>query len=179
MSTKPYLTTEIKTLIKERDRLYKLTKKYPQNLDIMTRFKYLNKDIFYKIRHLDRQHIKEKFNESKGNGRKTWKTINSIIYNKHPNDNKTTTIKEICINGIKETDELKIANVINDYFISVGQILNTGNRASVSTYIQISDYTTSNTFNFKATTADEIFNLLKSLQNKSSTSFDNISTKLV
>ena len=106
----PYITLEMRRLIRTRDHLRK--KRIKQDPNIFTR-------LFNGIRKLRSDYYSKKMKESSGDVRSTWKTLKEITNN----DNKSTSINEININGKVVSDGKGISDAPNDHFVSTGNKL--------------------------------------------------------
>ena len=71
------------------------------------------------LRTSEKMYYRDKFLEAKNDIKNTWKVIKFII----GKNRKTECIKELTINGTTVTDEERIANKMNDYFVNIGSTL--------------------------------------------------------
>ena len=95
-----------------------------------------------------------------------WKNLKSLL---NISTDKSTSIKNLKVNGVISHDENKITNVLNEYFCSVGQ--NTSNNIQNKYKTTYKKYLNNPiTFNFKLfdITPNEIRNTIKKFKNKSS-----------
>ena len=117
----PYMT---EGLLESKNKLQKLARKAsksPNTLDQEGKSNLENfstyKTIYCKTRRIaKRSFYNERFAEVKHNSRNTWELINNLIKNKTSNND----IKEIIQNGESITDPVKISEIFNNFFASVG-----------------------------------------------------------
>jgi hypothetical protein len=62
-------------------------------------------------------YFSKKFEENVKNSKKTWDTINEV----QGKQKKSDSVEKININGVVETDPLKIASEFNSFFTRVGK----------------------------------------------------------
>ena len=120
---KPWITNEIKTSIKIRERLYKKFVKAKNN-DIKNTYYRQYKELRNRIVNLCKQSKKtfyqNYFLENTNNIKKTWKGIKSIININNKNISQLTSLMD---NNILITEPKKVANIFNDYFSSIAKKL--------------------------------------------------------
>jgi hypothetical protein len=85
----------------------------PENIQ---RYKTFKTTYFRVIRAAKKLHITNKINDSIGNSKKTWETLNEVLGKSKNSD----TINQLNINDIPESDPTKIANHFNTFFTSIG-----------------------------------------------------------
>ena len=73
----------------------------------------------YGVRKLRSDYYSKKIKESSGDIRSTWKILKEITNN----DNKSTSINEINIDGKVASDGKGISDALNDHFVSIGNKL--------------------------------------------------------
>ena len=116
-NSKPWMTNEIISLIKKRQKLYKIYLKNSSDNNWSNFTSYRNK-VTHKIEHTKRNYYNQKIQQTKGNSKKLWQTINDIITIKN---NKQPTQLNICneSNNII-TDSHQVSNLFNHYFSTIG-----------------------------------------------------------
>ena len=109
---KPWLTSGLKTSIKEKDRLYIIQKKKPY-LYNKVKYKNFRNKLNNILAKAERKHYDILFNDNKNNLVKSWSLIKDII-NKH----KSQQSQKIFINDKQEclTDSKEICNAFNNFF---------------------------------------------------------------
>ena len=112
----PWLTKEIKALIRRKNILYRKYVKNPTSYrhDI---YKCCRNIVNKMIRKEKRAYYKVKFENAKDNIKKTWNVINGVLNKK----NTKKDITDIEVNDENVLDKQEIVNIFNDYFISIGQ----------------------------------------------------------
>jgi len=167
--------------IRFRDRLYHKIKRTPTSSPLYEQLtinlKAYNKILKKLIREAKKQFYEKQFNKFKNDIKNTWITIKDII---NRNKNNQTTPVLFNINNCNITNKQEIANEFNKFFINIGPQL-----ASQIPEIQNKSFTTylNNPFNenltFTPISADQIIKIITGLNNKTTSGFDRISTKLL
>ena len=107
---KPYITDEIKNLIKEKNKLAIKFSRYP--LTYATSYR-TARNRLNKIRKKAKDaYYRSKFNDYMGNSKKTWKLINSLLSRKNKSQTDSFIIENCLI-----TDKNTIANKFNDFLL--------------------------------------------------------------
>ena len=123
LKEKPWITQEIRTQIKKRDKVHKKflrAKDNERKKELFKTFKEIRNKIVALCRASKKAYYRKFFAENSDNAKKTWQGIKSIINLKASSKFVPTSLlvdKEIC------TDPLKIANAFNKYFSSVANKL--------------------------------------------------------
>jgi hypothetical protein len=101
-------------LLVSRNTKINLHKKSVANpsLENIQRYKTFKTTYFRVVRAAKKLHITNKLNESIGNPKKTWETLNEVLGKSKNSD----TINQLNINDIPESDPTKIANHFNTFF---------------------------------------------------------------
>ncbi len=177
-----WITDEIISLIKERDNLYMIHKitrsesyEYIQQDENL---KSLNSNIKKAIRHAKKAYYDNLFSKLKSDMKGTWKQIKEIL-NKSRNKNTFPSFFRDESNNII-TDKYEIANKFNEFFSSIGNKL--ANRIKTYKNNSFKDYLTrsmSNSFTFQSITEEIIDKIFTNLAPKTSTGFDELSSKLI
>ena len=159
---KPWISRDILACIKLRNSYSVLWKK---NLFPGDRYKQYRNYVTSRIRLAKQQYYSQKFHSLRGDIKKTWKLINSIL---RPNNcgKPKTFIKKIVCNNTEYEDEKDIAGIINDYFVTVGQSVQESippNNIDPITYMRGSY---PNSFYFSYVDAADVHNAIQSLKNK-------------
>ena len=111
---KPWISNDIKILIKKRFNLYILYRTHKISYYSFTRYRNF---VTSRIRDAKKTYYENKFTEFKHNARESWKIINSIIRNKTKSD---PVIKKLIVDDITFEEPKDIANILNDHFSKVG-----------------------------------------------------------
>lgn len=179
---KPYITTEIRNLCNEKEKLYKIINNSVHVSEFqLNRYKILRNMIPNKIRMAKKQYYSDQINSNLDNPKQIWSTINEVIYNKKEHKKKED-ISMIKHDNKTVTCSKTIANLFNDYFIGIGSNLIENIKSKNHT---ISLPTTrilnmnKEPFKIKEVTENSIILLINSLSNNSSSGYDHISTVLL
>ena len=106
---KPYITVELKNLIKEKHKLQRKYAKYP--ITYGDAFRNIRNQVTTAIRNAKSNYYKNKLKENSVHSRKTWQILNMVL-NRRPNE----LSNDFKINGEQTSDPLVIANGFNDHF---------------------------------------------------------------
>ena len=176
----PWITNEIITSIKFRDKLHLQFKKAPPNspqkhnlkINVATYTKIIKKY----IRNAKKQYYATIFQQQINDPQKTWKTINSIL---NRNQSNNTNIQHLSINGQKIDEPSSISNSLNNYFVEIGQKLTSALPSTDTQYQQYLNAQSNPTFKFEPVTEETVSKTIDSLCNKTSCTSDEISTILI
>ena len=116
---KPWLTEELKEMIKTKNKLYckYIKSKTPHDQLIYSKFKSRLRSI---LRRAERSHYDDLFSRHKTNLRKSWDIIKDVINKKQHNNNTHYTLE---IDGNETSDPLLVSESFNNYFVNVGPSL--------------------------------------------------------
>jgi hypothetical protein len=177
---KPWITQGILHSLKHRDKMYKKLKTLPPNsrkyavlkINLKTYTNITNKT----IRQAKFDYFSNMFNKYKHDSKNSWKLINSLISSAK---NKRDIVQFFIVNGVKESNEVEIANHFNDFFSSIGMTQASNIPQTQNSFAKYLSNRPVCTFSFRLTTPDDILNTIKSLKSKTSCGFDNLSVKLL
>ena len=167
-----WMTNEIKSLSYHRDFLKKKAIKHNS-----TRYHELYKDcrnnLNQLIKNTKAEYFKHKLENSK-NCKDGWKTINELLNKK----SKSTIINKIKTENVEVTGDKNIADEFNRYFSTIGPKLGDN---FPSSEINPMSYVTpsSQVFNFRNITFEDIKNEISKIKNEKSAGLDKISNKLL
>lgn len=176
-----WITNGIIRSIKFRDRLYlRLKRTQPDTQEyerLKINLKTYNRILKNNIQQAKLIYYNTLFERYKYDIKNTWATINDII-NKKPK-NKVLPASFI-INGENVTDKRSIANNFNTFFTNIGpnlaRLIDNTNVEPFSDYLATP---TDHRFQFTPVNSDIIEKTINKLATKTSTGFDNLSTKLL
>ena len=114
----PWITNELKSLMKSRDRLKKAAIKH-KSPAMMGRYKTARNKVNNLNVTLKSQYFTNKIIDCKGNMKETWKTTNAFL-NKR---SKSTNITSLSVGDIEIHEKNEISNKMNDYFCTIGKEL--------------------------------------------------------
>ena len=117
---KPYITSEIKRLIRDKHRLQRLYNKKPITHGI--EYRKLRNKLNKIIRNAKSNYFKSKLENNTNNMKQSWGVISNLL----GNDSKAQLPDSFCIDGAIVDDPVVIANAFNNYFSNIGS--NIGDR---------------------------------------------------
>lgn len=108
-----WITQGIRDLIKTKNSLWKIIKRYPQNQIKRREYKTVRNKLTTNIRKERKKHISQEVNRANGDMKKMWKIINTITEKKIPKSND-----EIIRSNFKNTNQTptEIADNFNSFF---------------------------------------------------------------
>ena len=112
--SKPYITRNIKELIKEKHKMQRLYNKFP--ITYGKQYKHLRNRVNSQIRAAKANYFKTVLRNNTNNCKQTWKVINELLGRKR----YANLPNEFIYNDIKFTDPVSIANQFNNYFVNAG-----------------------------------------------------------
>ena len=158
----PYIMMEMRRLIRTRDHLKKKANQSGSKY-LHQAFQQIRNKVTYGIRKLRSDYYSKKIKESIGDIRSTWKILKEITNN----DNKSTSINEINIDGKVVSDGKGISDRFNDHFVSIGNKLAGEILDPVKTSIDYFSKTgkIDTRFSFKRIQPKQVFDILSKLKN--------------
>ena len=156
---KPWLTSGIIQSIRNKSKYFKMHKLgfVSKEFNNMYRNQLLNL-----IRKSKYDYFNKVFNQNKNNLSQSWKVISNLMGRSVKNSN----IKELIIDGVKEKNDLEMAELFNGFFTSVGSQIH----ASISnsnTNMEMS-FSNPNSFFLEPVSPEEIHRIILSLKNTKS-----------
>ena len=171
----PWITKGLLNSIKTKNKLYKECKKRPTERRI-TKFKVFRNKLHNLIRISKRKFYENKFQKSKNDMKKTWKTINNILGRK-----KNALIQAQFKNSHGETisDPQLIANDFNDFFVNIGPNLTSKiNSTGKEYYEYLKDPIQKSVF-LSPVIDDEIVKIITKFDQTKSPGHDNIGNNII
>lgn len=170
---KPWLTAGIKFSIKQKNKLYRISKNSPSNESVL-RYKNYKRQLRSLIKKAETDYYEQIFHENKSNLKYIWRTIKDVINRKRNDYHKS----KFHINGSVATDPMIIANAFNNFFINVGPSLaNTLPHTDVNPLSYLPN-TNKHSIFIEPTTTDEVKNIIILLKS-SSPGHDEIHAKII
>ena len=167
---KPYITNEIKILIKERNKLQRKFSKKP--ITYGNSYRALRNRISQLISSAKANYFKIKLAEASGNSKKTWSIINSVLKR---NNNKSTNIS---LTTPEASNHISVADSFNHYFANIGH--NLSNKIA-SPNLHYSSYLTNpnnNTLTLRPVSQSEVSKLISTCR-ESSAGHDQVPMSLI
>ena len=175
-----WVTNGLLQSMRTRDNLYRRWKSRDQDsvdyLILKSRFEFYSEYTNKLIKQVKVAHYQKEFEKFKGDIKKTWKTINTILNRNRKVNNFPDHI--ICKSGKLENLQ-DIVNEFNDYFCNIGKELAQKIPNSRRTYNQFLNKQITSNFSFSTVDADLISKVLNSFKPKTSKGTDGISMKLL
>ena len=170
----PWFNDNIRKHIKKKNRLYKL---YLKNRSEYRKsvYKQIRNKVVDLIKQAKKTYYKEQFNKVKGNMKKTWNVINTAL----GKEKKKTVIKKVMDGNTCVTEEKKISDLFNDYFVNVGYNLNTKFVTRKNNHVGKYIVKNIKTAFFAAIYPEEISKSVKNFKSNTSSGYDDIDIKIV
>ena len=171
---KPWFDKELIKLRREKESAYKTFKNcrtaYNETLSKQIKKKY---EALIKLKR--KSYFKSLFLKHKGNSKETWKIINRLLGKKR----SKIADKEISINGRLCNDNVTIANAFNDFFTELPKKLHRKLPNTPKTFKAFLSKRNMNSFFLNPTSLSEVWKIIVSMQRKSSTGFDKVSSLML
>ena len=167
----PWITDEIKILIKQRNKL--LDKYCNRPITYGDSYRALRNRVNHIIHSRKREYYNNEFHSVQGDQRGTWKKLSKLL---NKNSKSSLIIDELNVNGDIIIDQQNICNNLNNYFANAGRYEDSGEAPNV----HFSDYLDGNypDLTFSLVSVDEISNIIKTM-NDSGPGPDDVSIKLI
>ena len=170
----PYVTSELKSMIRQRDYLRAKANKTGSCI-LRQAYNQIRAKVNQKLYILRKNYYNNKIEQHNGDVKTTWKILKSAI----GKTQKTTGIERININGMEVIDKKQIAENCNEYFASIGDTL--------AKEIQSSDEQSpiahlkpaTDKFRFKPISVTQVIKVLKKLINGKATGIHAIPNKVL
>ena len=173
----PWISNEIRELINDRDQWF-IEWSNSGNLDTLKEAKRLRTEVKKQIRNAKSEHIKQELETTNGDPKKFWRTINKIL----KTTGKTSNINELSYNNKHISNKDDMANIINDYFSSVGSNL-ASNIKQTENYVPLDissvNIQCDNQFDLVDIDSNTYLKEVRKLNIYKSRGFEHLSTRLV
>ena len=168
----PWIDRDLKNLMRTRDKLKTAALKNKSPI-IMDSYRHVRNRVNFLNKQLKKQHYTNKISSNKGSLKDSWKTINELLNNR----SKSSNIDCLKYSGNVITRSDDIANVMNNYFCSIGtELANKIDHSSnplLSGEYHINEK--SEKFNFRPIYVQDIRDALANIKTSKSFGNDNIS----
>lgn len=171
---KPWITKGILKSINRKNRLYKASLKNPDTKHKSAYKDYKNK-LTNTIRYSKYRYYNELFASIKGDLKKTWCHINSILGKKKHN----TMPNNMYLDNLKFSSQHDIVNQFNSYFINVGQKLSKSVSSPSHSFQEFVSCENTESFFVKPTTIHELLKLSSFIKISKASGPDDISPRVV
>ena len=175
-----WITFGLLKSILTRDNLYRRWKsKHPDSIlytNLQHEFNEYSSHVDKLIKIVKADYYQKEFEKFKGDIKKTWRMINSILNRNRKVNNFPSYI--IGSNG-KITDKQEIVNELNNYFCNIGQILADSIPSSNHSYSHYLKKLITSSFSFSTVDSETVLKILKQFKPKTSKGIDGISMKIL
>lgn len=170
---KPYVDEQLLREIKEKNKLYRLSLKFPNSSIIKSEYFCKKGEVAAKILARKKHYYTNVIKDSVGNPKKLWSVVNCLLYNRQTVA-KSTMPEFNIINGCKVYDEKIVLDGLNERFTTMNNFLIPDN---LDGYAVINE--TERCFTFDPADEIEIRETIMSLKKNSSPGYDGIATKII
>ena len=168
-SNKPWITTEIRKSILQRDKFLKsFIKEKDKNKKtaLFNEYKEIRNQIVSQIRINKRLHFRQYFETNISNPKNLWKGINDLITVRPSKCSAKISLK---VNNTVESDPAKIADEFNKYFTGIAQKIRKKIPFSMKDFKNFLRQPNQNTFFFSPISPEEIIAIVKDIDPHKST----------
>ena len=158
---KPYITTEIKELIKERNKMQRKYVKKP--LTYGEAYRTLRNRVSLMIKNAKLDYYKSKLDDANGNNKKVWSVINQVLKR-----NKKSSVPT----------NIPDSSTFNKYFVNVGKTLSDAVPAPPSHFSTYLPHTNGQIFTLNPTTVNEVLTLINNSR-ETAAGYDYLSMTLI
>ena len=166
----PWITNRLKNLANKRNEWYRKSLKNPE---LLNKFKTIRSNFAKELRNAKRKYYRNRFYQNIGDSRQTFRTLNEVLGN-NPSDQHT--ISCLTVNNKEITEDLDIAECMNEFFTNIGEKLaeSIPNTHSVPTL-------ESNQFSMYLypVTESEVEGIVRKLKPKKSSGYDGIPNNIL
>ena len=178
LGNQPWVNKHLLALIKERNKFYRYSKKYNNDIYVNNRLSDLSKLVKKTNNKLKRDWYFENLNSSISNPRKFWKYLKFVIFSKMHDNNKIVIEKNKIL---YENNEI-IANEFNKHFINTAKsiVANIPSQSLLSkVYLDKLSYKCSSNFELKEIGVYDVIETVNGLNMNAACGIYDISTKIV
>ena len=173
---KPWMTGQLFELITRWKQVHDKVKKQPCDSKLKTEYSKFRNFVTSKISAAKRKFYQCKFEDCKGNNNDKWKFINNLL-NKKNYDSTPTSLDD---NGKITSDPTKICNIFNDYFANIGtKLANELPECATNFKSYLPTIEGNLSFKFEEIDTTEIVNIIRNLNLKKASGYDQITTRSI
>ena len=170
----PYVTTEVRRLIRQRDFLRKKANKTGSNY-LRQASQRLTHKVTYMLRKLRSDYYSKQIEENSRNMKRTWKILKQAM-NK---ESKTVTIDKIVSDNHEITDKALISEAFNEHFSSVAERLADSIDPCDSNPKELGIQSPLYRFKLRHIPPNKVFNALNKLKNGKATGMHNLPNRIL
>ena len=138
------------------------------------RYRQKRNSINHLNKHLKKTYYRGKIHDNKHDSRKLWKTLNEFL----PDDKEPNSYpKTINQDGVEVTDQASIANIFNNFFVSIGPRL--ASAFNFSGTVHINPKINAENFHFGRVTNTAVLKMISKLDNGKATGLDEIGVRAI
>ena len=173
-SRKPWLSDALRKSIKEKNRLYRYSRNFPDSLAVKKYKEYKNR-LTVLLRIAEKDHYAQLMEENKSNLQNSWRILKEVINKKK----STSTCSKFLVNGKYITDKNAIADGFNSFFVNIGPNLASKIPESTTPCTKFIRGDRLSQSIFLSATNEEEITMCTKLLNNGSPGWDNISSKII
>ena len=169
----PYVTSELRGLIRQRDYLRAKANKSGSAI-LRQAFVQVRQKVNYMIKNLRHDYYEKKIEDNKNNLKVTWKILKQAI----GQSTKSTCIDKVIYDCREVVDKQEIADICNLHFISVGKRLAEGlSNTNIDTISHIA--TPNEKFTFSKISTEQVKQVIRKLVNNKATGVHDIPNRVL
>ena len=159
----PWLTDALRKSIKIKNCLHAETKANPNDQQLKRKYKRYRNQVISDLRNAEIRYFSNEIDVNISDTNKNWKVLRTIIGIKNGKNSNSNNFR---INGNTITNSLKIANVFNELFTTIGPILASKVPASTTNPLSFVE-NVPNSIVIKDVSEQKVSDIIKSLNNSS------------
>ena len=173
---KPWISSALKKSIRQKNRLFSLSLKYPCDYT-RSRYRTYKNRLNHLLRISERTYVSEHLEHYSSDMKRQWRVINTVIERKQ--QSSLPSAMRIDCDSEPLADPNGTANAINHFFIRSGEEVLRNNSASYTDPLEsVEDFSLSHTMFPRRATADEILTIMSNLKD-SSAGADKLKPKVI
>ena len=155
---KPYIDSDLKRLISQKNKLYKKYRKYP--ITYGAAYRQLRNQVTTQVRSARTNYFRQRMVLTSNNSSKAWGVVRQMI------GNKTKDSTAISLNSGDDAiiDNNNVAQKFNEYFSQIGERLANNFNDSEAFQRYLDDDHSGISFNLRVITLEELYSVLKTLK---------------
>ena len=169
LKQKPWMNASIRNMIKRKNKLFKQYIK-DKSEETYKQYKQIRNEVTRCIQQQKKNYYEQLFSSISSDSRKIWRNINKLMKYKEPRRNSICELKNK--DGQVVKDSQTIANIMNDFFVTIGEDLANKIPAAADTSMDELISSAKNTIFLSPVTPQEINNIIQQMDiNKSTPSY--------
>ena len=172
-SSSPWVNEELLNSIKERDYFKKRASQTKLDTD-WQRYRQKRNSVNHLKKHLKKTYYRGKIHDKKHDLRKLWKTLNEFILDDKESNSYSKTLSQ---DGVEVTYQASIANIFNNFFVSIGPKL--ASTFNFSGTVHINPKINAENFHFGRVTNTAVSKMISKLDNGKATGLYEIGVRAI